>query len=186
MSLWTGGFDSRSMCRFPTAKKICYNVLIWMPQRNLALEFRYSVPMHSRKTEYDIADHVNGSCRSVDSPGWLPPPGTSAASPASAMRKNMTSASRRRGRAQRWALLAALALCVGQAAADVHLHLDEHEAEGCTLCAISEPGHVLHVGQVDAQPSDWQLSNSLPTSSAALSRRPYEISRPRAPPVSVS
>jgi len=142
--------------------------------------------MHSQTTEYDIADHVNDSSRPVDWPGPGSLSGYVGRVAAFCNAEYMTSASRRRGRAQRWALLAALALCVGQAAADVHLHLDEHEAEACTFCAISEPGHVLDIGQVDAQPSDWQLSNSLPASSAALSRRPYEISRPRAPPVSVS
>ena len=85
---------------------------------------------------------------------------------------------------RRWASLAALLLCVGHSVADTHVHLDEHEEEVCTLCAIAEPGHVREVGWVDAQPSEWFPSHRVPVVSATLSPRPYEIGRPRAPPVS--
>ena len=87
---------------------------------------------------------------------------------------------------QRWTLLAALVLCVGHSAAEAHVHLDEHEEEVCTLCAISEPGHVPEVGSVGARPSQWRLADSLPVVSATLSPRPYEIGHPRAPPCSVA
>ena len=84
------------------------------------------------------------------------------------------------------AILAALALCVGQSVADAHLHLDEQEEEVCTFCAISEPGHAPDIGQVVALPSELHRSDRLPEYSATLSPRPYEAARPRAPPVSVS
>ena len=85
---------------------------------------------------------------------------------------------------QRYALLAALVLCLVHSLADTHVHVDEHEEEVCTLCAISEPGHVPEVGRLDAPPSEWRHSKSLPVVSAALSPRPYEVGRPRAPPIS--
>ena len=98
----------------------------------------------------------------------------------------MTSVAPRPGRLlQRWASLAALLLCVGHAVADTHVHLDEHEEEACTLCVIVEPSHVPLVGWVDARPSEWWPSNSMPVVSATLSPRPYEVGRPRAPPISV-
>ena len=87
---------------------------------------------------------------------------------------------------QRLALLAALVLCVGQSVADAHLHLDEQEEEVCTFCAISEPGHVPDIGQVVALPSESRRSDRLPEYSATIAPRPYEVARPRAPPVSVS
>ena len=85
-----------------------------------------------------------------------------------------------------WALLGALALCLGQAVADTHVHLDEHEDEGCTVCAISDPGFVPEIGRLPALPTGWHRSNSRPVFSATLSSRPYETARPRAPPISVS
>ena len=87
---------------------------------------------------------------------------------------------------QRWALLAALLLCVGQSVADVHLHLLEDEEEVCTLCAICEPDHVPEVGRVDARPSEARRCNGLPVYSATLSPRPFEVVRPRAPPVPIA
>ena len=87
---------------------------------------------------------------------------------------------------QRWASLAALLLCVGHSTADTHVHVDEHEEEVCTLCAIFEPGHAPDVGWDDAGPSEWGRRNSLPFDSATLSPRPYEVGQPRAPPLSVS
>ena len=87
---------------------------------------------------------------------------------------------------QRWASLAALLLCVGHSVADTHVHLDEHEEEVCTLCAVSEPGHAPEVGWDDARPSERGRSNSWPVDSATLSPRPYEVGQPRAPPPSVS
>ena len=77
-------------------------------------------------------------------------------------------------------------LCVGHSVGDAHAHLDAHEEEACTLCAISEPGHAPEVGWVDAQPSEWRWSDSLPVVSATLPPRPYEVVRSRAPPFSVS
>lgn len=85
-----------------------------------------------------------------------------------------------------WALLGALALCLGQTVADTHVHVDEHEEEVCTVCAISDPGHVPEIGRLAALPTGWHRSNSLPVFSATLSPRPYETGRPRAPPISVS
>ena len=85
---------------------------------------------------------------------------------------------------QRFAWLAALVLCFGQAAADTHLHLDEIEEEVCALCVFSEPGHVVDVGGADAQPRAWRRTNSVPLVSAILSPRPFEVSRSRAPPIS--
>ncbi|MCY4013940.1 MAG: hypothetical protein OXG82_14635 [Gammaproteobacteria bacterium] len=83
-------------------------------------------------------------------------------------------------------MLAASLLWVGQAVADTHVHLDEHEEEVCTFCAISEPGHVPEISRLDALPPEWRRSNSLPVSSATLSFRPYEVARPRAPPLAIS
>ncbi len=87
---------------------------------------------------------------------------------------------------QRWTLLAALLLCVGHSVADTHVHLDEHEEEACTLCAISEPGHVPGVGPVHARSSEWCRPNGSRVVAAILSPRPYEVGYPRAPPFSVS
>ena len=99
----------------------------------------------------------------------------------------MTSVSARPGRlVQRWAALAALLLCVGHSVADTHVHVDEHEEEVCTLCAIFEPGHTPEAGWVDARPSDWGRSNNWTVDSATLSPRSYEVGQPRAPPLSVS
>jgi len=98
--------------------------------------------------------------------------------------QTMTSVARPSRVLQRWALLAALVACVGHSVADTHAHLDEHEEEVCTLCAISETGHVPEVGRLDARLSRWRRSNSLPVVSATPSPRPYEVARPRAPPIS--
>ena len=85
---------------------------------------------------------------------------------------------------QRFAWLAALVLCFGQADADTHLHLDEFEEDVCTLCGFSDPGHVQDVGSADSQPRAWRRTNSVPVFSAILSPRPFEVSRSRAPPIS--
>ena len=85
---------------------------------------------------------------------------------------------------RRWALLGALALCVAQTVADTHVHLEGHEEEACTVCAISETGHSAEIGRVDAQPTEWRRSDSFAGFSATLPPRPYEVGRPRAPPVS--
>lgn len=99
--------------------------------------------------------------------------------------ETMTSVPRRLRRALlRWVLLAALVLCAGQSVADAHLHYQENEEEVCTLCAISEPDHVPGVERVDARPFEWRLFTGLPVYSATLAPRPYEVVRPRAPPVS--
>ena len=87
---------------------------------------------------------------------------------------------------RRWTLLVAWVLCVGQTVADTHVHLDEHEEEACTFCAVAEPGHVPESGRVEAQPSEWNPSNGSPVYLAIRSPRPYAIGRPRAPPVSAS
>ena len=116
--------------------------------------------MQTLKAEYDIAG-FRGAERTTSAP-----PGP------------------RRAR-QRWAVLAVLALCVGQSVADAHLHVDEEE-ENCALCAISEPGYVPDIGGVVALPSEARRPDRLPEYSATLSPRPYEAARPRAPPVSVS
>ena len=87
---------------------------------------------------------------------------------------------------QQWALLVALVLCVGHSIACIHLHLDEHEEEVCTLCAISETEHIPDVECVDAWLSEWRRSNSAPVFSAITAPRPYAIGCPRAPPISVS
>ena len=73
---------------------------------------------------------------------------------------------------QRFAWLAALVLCFGQADADTHLHLDEIEEDVCTLCGFSDPGHVLDVGSADSQPRAWRRTNSVPVFSAILSPPP--------------
>ena len=99
--------------------------------------------------------------------------------------ETLTSAPPRLRRAlRRWALLAALVLWAGQSVADAHLHYHENEEEVCTLCAVSEPDHVPEVERVDARPSEWCLFTGLPVYSATLAPRPYEVVRPRAPPVS--
>ena len=74
---------------------------------------------------------------------------------------------------------------VGQTLADTHVHVDEHQAEVCTFCAISEPGYVPEISRPAALPPESRRSNSLPVFSATLSHRPYEVARPRAPPVLV-
>ncbi|MYE82870.1 MAG: hypothetical protein F4X36_13755 [Gammaproteobacteria bacterium] len=91
-----------------------------------------------------------------------------------------------RRRAWRWASLAALVLCVVQAVADAHVHVDEHEEDACTVCAFSDPGHVQEVDAIRAEPSKWRRSACFPAFSAILPLRPYEPGRPRAPPVSAS
>ncbi len=97
-----------------------------------------------------------------------------------------TVGSRRRSAAHVWALLAALALCVGQTVGDTHVHLDEHEEDACTVCAICDPGHVPQTGPADAQLPEWRRSGSLPVYSAAASPSLYQAAKPRAPPFSVS
>lgn len=144
--------------------------------------------MDSQKTEYDIADHINESrsrsCKPV-LPGSLF--GYVGHISGFSNTERMTSAPPRPSRLlRRLALLAVLVLCAGQSLAAAHLHLDEHEEEDCTLCAISDLGHVPDVECVDAQrPERWR-SNDVTPSSAILSPRPYEVARSRAPPVSVS
>lgn len=90
----------------------------------------------------------------------------------------------RRRAVQRFAWLAAVTLCFGQAAADTHLHLDEIEEEVCTLCGFSDPEDILDVGGTEAQPHAWHRTDSVPVFSANLSPRRFEVSRSRAPPVS--
>ena len=85
---------------------------------------------------------------------------------------------------QRFAWLATLVLCFGQAAADTHLHLDEIEEEVCTLCGFSDPGHLVAVGSADGQRRAWRQADSVPLFSAILAPRPFEVSRSRAPPIS--
>ena len=143
--------------------------------------------MHKRKAEYDIADRINDGYARSGNPvlpdsvfGHL---GHFAGFPG-AKRTTTAPLGPRRVR-KRWALLAALAVCVGQSVADAHLHLDEEE-EVCTFCAISEPGHVPDTGQVLALPPESRRPDRLPEYSATLSPRPYEAARPRAPPVSAS
>ena len=142
--------------------------------------------MASQKTEYHIADHLNErrprSCKPVLQDFLL---GYVGQLSGSSNAERMTSApSTRLLRA--WALLAVLVLCIGQTTAAAHVHFDEHGEEECTLCAISDPGHVLDAGWVDAQPSEWCRSNSVPVFSAVLSPHPYEVARSRAPPVCAS
>ena len=84
---------------------------------------------------------------------------------------------------QRLALLAALALYLGQSVADAHLHLDEHEEDVCLVCAIADPGHILDVRGASGQPQAWHRIDSVPVFSAILSPRPFEVSHSRAPPV---
>ena len=85
---------------------------------------------------------------------------------------------------QRLALVAAVALFLGQSVAAAHLHLDEHEEQACTLCAVSDPGHGRDVERVDGRPSELRPTDSVPVFSAILVCRPFEVSRSRAPPVS--
>ena len=146
------------------------------------------VAMHKRTARYDVADPVNGRCPRSGKPimpdslfGYL---GHIAGLFNSI---HVTIAPPRPGRLlPQVALLAALLVCVGQSIADVHLHLDEQEEEVCTLCAISEPGHVPTIGLLVALPFESRRSDHLPEYSATLSPRPYEAAQPRAPPVSVS
>lgn len=91
-----------------------------------------------------------------------------------------------RSAAHGWALLTALALCFGQTVGDTHVHLDEHEEDVCTVCAICDPGHVPQTGPADAERPEWHRSGSLPAYSATASPSPYRVAKPRAPPVSVS
>ena len=85
---------------------------------------------------------------------------------------------------QRLALLAAVALCLGQSAADAHLHLDELEEEVCVVCGFSDPGQGLDVECVVSQPSEWRRADSVPVFSAVLVLRPFEVGRSRDPPIS--
>ena len=85
---------------------------------------------------------------------------------------------------QRLALLAAMALCLGQSAADAHLHLDELEDEACIVCGFSDPGQGLDVEGVDGVPSEWCPADSVPLFSTLLVSRQFEVSRSRDPPVS--
>ena len=143
--------------------------------------------MHNRKAEYDIAARADGiRPRAGKSPRPDSAPGHVGRIAGFRIAQRMTTRPRPHRVPHRWAFLAAFTLFVGQTVADTHVHLDEHEEELCTVCAISEPGHVPEVGRVDAQPSQWHRSDSLPMYSATVSPRPYEVARPRAPPVSVS
>ena len=84
---------------------------------------------------------------------------------------------------QRLALLAAVALCLGQSAADSHLHLDALEEEVCVVCGFSDPGQGLDVEGVVSQPPEWCPADSVPVFAAILVLRPFEVSRSRDPPV---
>ena len=142
--------------------------------------------MDNRNAEYDIADLI-GDSRALS--GNLLRPNSLSGSVGRVAglctTECMTSAPLGPRRLlQQWALLAALVFCVGQSAADTHLHLDEHEEDACTLCAIFEPGHVPDTGLVDTRPSEWRRSNDVRVFSATLSPRPYEVGCPRAPPIS--
>ena len=142
--------------------------------------------MDNRNAEYDIADRIGDS--RAPSGNLLRPNSLSGYVGRVAglcTTECMTSAPPGPRRLlQQWALLAALVLCVGKSAADTHLHLDEHEEKACTLCAIFEPGHVPDTGLVDDRPVEWRRSDDVPVFSATLSPRPYEVGRPRAPPIS--
>ena len=144
--------------------------------------------MENRNVEYDIADRIDDSRpRSGNSPPQDSFTGHFGHIIGLCNMERMTSAPLRPHRLLRqWALLVALMLCVGQSIANIHLHLDEHEEEVCTLCAISETEHMLDVECVDARLSEWRRSNSAPVFSAITAPRPYAIGCPRAPPISVS
>lgn len=85
---------------------------------------------------------------------------------------------------QRWALLAAMVLFVGQSVVNAHLHFDAEEEQACTLCAISEPGQASEVGWADAQPPVRCRTHAVPVFSTTLAPRSYEARPSRAPPVS--
>ena len=85
---------------------------------------------------------------------------------------------------QRWALLAAMVLFVGQSVVNAHLHFDAKEEQACTICAISEPGQAPEVGWVDAQSPVRCRAHAVPVFSTTLASRPYEARPSRAPPVS--
>ena len=121
----------------------------------------------------------------VESPQWYVSLNFRGRNPMNSRGTGYDSAARPGRLLQRWASLAALLLCVGHSVADTHVHLDEHEEEVCTLCAIVEPGHATEAGCVAARPSQGFPCNSMPVVSATLSPRPYEVGRPRAPPISV-
>lgn len=142
--------------------------------------------MNSRKIEYDITDRIHESwliraSRCVRSQ-YL------GSSPTALVygktKSRMHTGPRPRCLLQRSALLAALVLYVTLSVADVHLHLDEHEGDDCTFCAISETSHVPEIGWIDTQLYEWRWSNSTPVVSVSLSPRLYEVFRPRAPPIS--
>ena len=90
----------------------------------------------------------------------------------------------RRRMLQRLVCVAAMVLCLGQAVADAHLHLDEIEEEACTVCAFSDPGQILIAECIEGQPSEWRRSECVPVFSAVLSPCPFEVARSRAPPIS--
>lgn len=85
---------------------------------------------------------------------------------------------------QRWALLAAMVLFVGQTVVNAHLHFDAKEEQACALCAVSEPGQDPEVEWADAQPPVWCRAHAVPVFSTTLASRPYEARPSRAPPVS--
>lgn len=85
---------------------------------------------------------------------------------------------------QRLVLLTAVVLYISCAVADVHLHVDEHEGEECTFCAISETSHIPEIGSVNFQRTELRWFDSIPVISATLSPRLYEAGHPRAPPIS--
>ena len=182
---WIGGFDSSAMCRCLPRKR--YVITYLCNDRNGACSrLPAPHPMDNQNAEYDIADHIDDSRpRSGNSPRPICISGYVGHVVGFRNVERMTRAlSSPRRLLHRWTLLAGLVLWVGQSVADTHLHLDEHEEEACTLCAISEPGHVLDAGCVDARSSEWHRSNSAPVFSATLAPRPYEIGHPRDPPIS--
>lgn len=87
---------------------------------------------------------------------------------------------------QRLALLGAFVLYLGQSVADAHLHFDEHEEDVCSVCAISDPGHILDVRGTDGQSQPWHRVDSVLVFSIILSPSPFEVSRSRAPPAFIS
>ena len=145
--------------RVPThdKKKICYNIPSTDRDDAFLLSSRPQ-PMNAPKTEYGISKGQRMTSPPLRRSCWL----------------------------QRLTLLAALVMCVGHSVIDTHLHLDVHEEETCTLCAISESGHGPQVGQTDVRPTIWRHSDGLPVVSATLCPRPYEFGHPRAPPRSIS
>lgn len=144
--------------------------------------------MNAPKTEYGIANRISNSYPQTQN-AVLPDSVFSCIGHIFGFSKGdrMTSAPPIRScLLQQLTLLAAFVMCVGHSIVDTHIHLNEHEEETCTLCVISEPGHVPQDGRIDVRPSEWQCSDSLPVVSATLCPRPYEFGHPRAPPFSIA